>query len=91
MKGLAGKVAIVPARQRSDVERWLQAARRGAEVMVADIADPGAGFGEGVAFQSCDLRDDAQIAALVTATKERFGRIDFLVNVACTYLDNGAA
>jgi NAD(P)-dependent dehydrogenase (short-subunit alcohol dehydrogenase family) len=27
----------------------------------------------------------------VQATKDRFGRIDFLVNVACSYLDNGAA
>jgi NAD(P)-dependent dehydrogenase (short-subunit alcohol dehydrogenase family) len=43
-----------------------------------------------VAFQPCDLRDDAQIAALVAATKAKFGRIDFLVNVACSYLDNGA-
>jgi NAD(P)-dependent dehydrogenase (short-subunit alcohol dehydrogenase family) len=62
----------------------------GTSVMVADIAD-GGGFAEGVAFQRCDLRDDAQIAALVQATKDRFGRIDFLVNVACSYLDNGAA
>jgi NAD(P)-dependent dehydrogenase (short-subunit alcohol dehydrogenase family) len=27
----------------------------------------------------------------VAETTRRFGRIDFLVNVACTYLDNGAA
>ena len=92
MKGLAGKVAIVPG-GATKIGRAVVAGFRaaGAEVMVADIADPGAGFGEGVAFQSCDLRDDAQIAALVAATKERFGRIDILVNVACTYLDNGAA
>lgn len=91
MKGLAGKVAIVPG-GATKIGRAVVAGFRaaGAEVMVADIADPGTGFGEGVAFQSCDLRDDAQIAALVAATKEQFGRIDFLVNVACTYLDNGA-
>lgn len=91
MKGLAGKVAIVPGGVtkigRAVVDGFRAA---GAEVMVADIA-PGEGFSPGVAFQNCDLRDDAQIAALVAATKERFGRIDFLVNVACTYLDNGAA
>jgi NAD(P)-dependent dehydrogenase (short-subunit alcohol dehydrogenase family) len=58
--------------------------------MVADIAE-GTDFGADVAFQRCDLRDDGQIAALVQAAKDRFGRIDFLVNVACSYLDNGGA
>ena len=90
MKGLAGKVAIVPGGVTKIGRAVVDAFRAaGAEVMVADIA-PGEGFAPGVAFQTCDLRDDAQIAALVAATKDRFGRIDFLVNVACTYLDNGA-
>lgn len=91
MRGLSGKVAIIPGGctkiGRAVVDAFTAA---GAKVMVADIA-PGEGFGEGVAYQTCDLRDDAQIAALVTATKKKFGRIDFLVNVACSYLDNGAA
>ena len=91
MRGLAGKVAIVPGGctkiGRAVVDAFVAA---GVKVMVADIA-PGEGFADGVAFQTCDLRDDAQIAALVQATKDRFGRIDFLVNVACSYLDNGAA
>ena len=92
MKGLAGKVAIVPGGVtkigRAVVEGFVAA---GARVMVADIAEPAGALPDGAAFTRCDLRDDAQIAALVAATKERFGRIDFLVNVACTYLDNGAA
>lgn len=91
MRGLSGKVAIVPGGctkiGRTVVDAFVAA---GVKVMVADIA-PGDGFADGVAFQTCDLRDDAQIAALVQATKDRFGRIDFLVNVACSYLDNGAA
>lgn len=91
MRGLGGKVAIVPGGStkigRAVVDAFVA---EGTSVMVADIAD-GEGFAEGVAFQRCDLRDDAQIAALVQATKDRFGRIDFLVNVACSYLDNGAA
>lgn len=91
MRGLSGKVAIVPGGctkiGRAVVDAFVAA---GVKVMVADIA-PGEGFADGVAFQTCDLRDDAQIAALVQATKDRFGRIDFLVNVACSYLDNGAA
>jgi NAD(P)-dependent dehydrogenase (short-subunit alcohol dehydrogenase family) len=44
-----------------------------------------------VAFHATDLTDDAQINACVTRTVERFGGIDFLVNVACTYVDQGLA
>ncbi|MCC7319883.1 MAG: SDR family oxidoreductase [Rubellimicrobium sp.] len=91
MRGLAGKVAIVPGGctkiGRAVVDALVAA---GTRVMVADIAE-GSGFAEGVGFMTCDLRDDDQIKALVEATKKRFGRIDFLVNVACSYLDNGAA
>lgn len=83
MRRLAGKVAIVPGGctkiGRAVVDAFVAA---GARVMVADIA-PGGGFATGVEFQTCDLRDDCQIPALVVATGERFGRIDFLVNVAC--------
>lgn len=90
MRGLAGKVAIVPGGS-TKIGQAIVAAFRAADVrvMVADITpSPEAA---GVAFQPCDLRDDAQIAALVAATKTKFGRIDFLVNVACSYLDNGLA
>jgi len=90
MRGLLDKVAIVPGGctkiGRAVVDAFVAA---GTKVMVADIAE-GGGFGDGVGFQTCDLRDDGQIAALVQATKDRFGRIDFLVNVACSYLDKGA-
>lgn len=92
MRGLAGKVAIVPGGVtkigQAVVTGFVEA---GVKAMVADIAEPKGLLPEGAAFMKCDLRDDAQIAALVAATKDRFGRIDFLVNVACTYLDNGAA
>lgn len=89
MRGLSGKVAIVPGGATKIGQAVVAAFRAaGVRVMVADIAP--AAEAEGVAFQPCDLRDDAQIAALVAATKAKFGRIDFLVNVACSYLDNGA-
>ena len=66
-------------------------AEAGVKVMVADIAEAPSGMlSDSVAFQRCDLRSDAEIAALVKATKKRFGRVDFLVNVACSYLDKGA-
>ncbi len=91
MKGIAGKVAIVPGGAtkigRAVVQAFVEA---GAKVMVADIADPGE-LPPGAAFTRTDVTDDSQIAALVAGTVAAFGRIDFLVNVACTYLDNGAA
>ncbi|MEJ2625349.1 MAG: SDR family oxidoreductase, partial [Pseudolabrys sp.] len=63
----------------------------GTKVMVADInEEAGAALaGDGVTFKATDLREDDQIAALVEATKVEFGRVNFLVNVACSYLDNG--
>ena len=94
MRGLDGKVAIVPGGATKIGQAVVAAFRKaGTRVMVADInAEAGAALaGDGVAFRATDLRDDAQIADLVKATKETFGRIDFLVNVACTYVDNGAA
>ena len=91
MRGLSGKVAIVPGGCTKIGHAVVDAfVASGARVMVADIAE-GGGFAEGIAYQRCDLRQDTDIAALVKATKDRFGRIDFLVNVACSYLDNGAA
>ncbi len=93
MRGLDGKVAIVPGGATKIGQAVVAAFRaHGVQVMVADInAEAGKAMeAEGVAFQECNLREDDQIAALVSATKDRFGRIDFLVNVACSYLDNGA-
>lgn len=93
MRGLDGKVAIVPGGATKIGQAIVEAFRAaGVKVMVADInAEAGAAMaGEGVAFTACDLRKDADIAALVKVTKKTFGRIDFLVNVACSYLDNGA-
>lgn len=91
MRGLQGKVAIVPGGAtkigRAVVDAFVAA---GVRVMVADIADPGP-LPDGAAFTRCDLRSDADISALVAGTREKWGRIDFLVNVACSYLDNGAA
>ena len=85
MRGLQGKVAIVPGGATKIGQAVVQAFQdAGVRVMVADIAtDAGKGMvRDGVAFQACDLRSDADIAALVAETKKQFGRIDFLVNVA---------
>lgn len=93
MRGLKDRVAIVPGGATKIGAAVVAAFRAaGTRVVVADIneATGRAMERDGVAFIHCDLRDDASIAALVEGTVKRFGRIDFLVNVACSYLDNGA-
>jgi hypothetical protein len=94
MRGLQGKVAIVPGGATKIGQAVVRAfAEAGVRVMIADINEEAGRTmeAEGVAFQRCDVRSDDDIAALVAATKAKWGRIDFLVNVACTYLDNGVA
>lgn len=93
MRGLDGKVAIVPGASTKIGQAVVRALRAaGVRVMAADIdvANGKALETDGVIFKETDIRHDDQIEALVAATKEAFGQIDFLVNVACTYLDNGA-
>jgi NAD(P)-dependent dehydrogenase (short-subunit alcohol dehydrogenase family) len=68
----------------------------GAAVAVADVDEEGGRslaeeLGERVLFVPTDLRDDAQVAAFVGAVVERFGGVDVLVNLACSYLDEGFA
>jgi hypothetical protein len=68
----------------------------GASVAIADIDEESGravadALGERVLFQTTDIRDDAQIERLVQAAAERFGGIDILVNLACSYVDEGFA
>jgi NAD(P)-dependent dehydrogenase (short-subunit alcohol dehydrogenase family) len=68
----------------------------GAQVAVADIDEEGGRslaeeLGERVLFVPTDIRDDALVDAFVDATIDRFGGIDVLVNLACSYLDDGLA
>ena len=63
---------------------------------VADIDEVGGQriadeLGEAVVFSETDIRDDAQIERLVSETVQRFGGIDILVNLACSYVDDGPA
>ena len=92
MRGLDGKVAIVPGGATKIGVAVVDAFREhGVKVLIADInSEAGQRLErEGVAFITADLRSDDDIARMVAAAKENFGRIDFLVNVAATYLDNG--
>ena len=76
------------------VVRALHAA--GARVMVADIDVAGgaaiaAELGDGVIFRATDITSDGELATLATEVAHRHGGIDVLVNLACTYLDDGFA
>ncbi|BAP45056.1 short chain dehydrogenase [Pseudomonas sp. StFLB209] len=68
----------------------------GARVVLLDI-DAGAGeraaelLGEGGAFVALDITDDAALARATADIRERFGTVDLLINLACTYLDDGFA
>jgi len=63
------------------------AVREGAKVVVADIRgdaaqNVAAALGEQAYAVTCNVADDVQLAHVVTATVDRFGRIDGLVNNA---------
>jgi NAD(P)-dependent dehydrogenase (short-subunit alcohol dehydrogenase family) len=94
MDGLKGKVAIVTGGATligASVVRAFQ--REGTKVVIADInAKDGqalaAKLGSDVLFVATDLADDQQIAACVEKTVTAFGGVDFLVNLACVYVDD---
>jgi len=94
---LDGRTAIITGGATlmgEGVVRALQLA--GARVVIADIdVDGGTAVadraGEGVSFSSTDITDDAALDALAADVAARHGGIDVLVNLACTYLDDGFA
>lgn len=96
MKGLEGKTAIISGGATLIGERCAAVlAGYGVNVAIADINAEAGGrvadaIGSKASFIRTDITNDADIAALVAATVKQHGRLDFLVNVACTYLDNGA-
>jgi NAD(P)-dependent dehydrogenase (short-subunit alcohol dehydrogenase family) len=97
MRGLEGATAIVTGGSTLIGRAVVRAlAARGARVAIADIdAGPGQALadelGAAVFFSQTDIRDDAAIAAFVAATVDRFGGVDLLVNLACSYVDDGPA
>ena len=97
MNGLAGKTAIVTGGSTligQAVVRELHG--HGMSVAIADIDDaPGAALaaelGDRALFLHTDITQDAEITACVDAVADGFGGIDALVNLACSYLDEGFA
>ena len=97
MNELAGKNCIVSGGATLigvEVARALM--NKGAKVVLADInvSDGEAAareLGDGAIFIETDVTDDASIDRCVAKVGAELGGIDVLVNVACTYLDNGLA
>jgi len=95
MRSLTNKTAIVTGGATligAGVVRAFHEA--GTRVMVADIdAEKGQALaenlGSGVFFRPTDITDDVQINACVAETAKRFGGVNFLVNLACSYIDDG--
>ena len=94
MRGLTGRTAIVSGGATLIGQAVAETLiGYGARVVIADINEPdGQAAAErlGALFVRTDITSDSDVAALVETTVARTGRVDFLVNVACTYLDNGA-
>ncbi|MBL3698765.1 SDR family oxidoreductase [Leucobacter luti] len=92
MPSLTGKVALVTGGATKIGRGVIDVLRQdGATVVAADIDRAGlAQLDAGVDARECDITDDAQLDALVAGVIERHGRLDVLVNLAASYLDNGA-
>jgi NAD(P)-dependent dehydrogenase (short-subunit alcohol dehydrogenase family) len=96
MSALKGRTAIVTGGATKVGQGVVTALRdAGAVVVVADIDPDGAslagGLGEGVHYSHTDITDDAAVDRLVSGTAARYGSLDILVNLACTYKDDGGA
>ncbi len=94
MRGLKDKVAIITGGSTL-IGAWVAKAFKdaGTRVMIADINPSGREIAlalePNVDFCATDLTQDAQIAACVDRTVQTFGGVDFLINVACSYVDAG--
>jgi len=93
MEGIKNKVAIVTGgatKIGAAVVRAFQ--REGAKVVIADVDRSGEQIASSatsdILFVQTDLADDAQIAKCVERTVSTFGGIDFLINLACVYVDD---
>ena len=95
MKGLKDKVAIVTGGAASIGEAVSRAMHaNGVKVVIAArSADVGNALatelGDGAVFCRADIGKDEDVKALVAETVEQFGGIDFIVNVAAVYDDDG--
>jgi NAD(P)-dependent dehydrogenase (short-subunit alcohol dehydrogenase family) len=93
--GLEGRSAIVTGGATIIGQGVVRAfVGAGARVAVADIDATGGSrladeLGDAVAFIETDIRSDADCGRCAEETARRHGRLDFLVNLAATYVDEG--
>ena len=94
MNGLKGKVSIVTGGATLIGAAVVRAFHReGTKVVIADIDAKGGqavadALGKDVLFVQTDLANDDQIGGCVERAVATFGGIDFLVNLACVYIDD---
>jgi len=95
MDRLAGKTAIVTGAGNGIGQSMAMAmAAEGAAVLVADrdpdcgqqVADSILALGGRAAFQLTDVANSADVAQMVAAAVERWGRVDILVNNAAVFM-----
>ncbi|PHR59996.1 MAG: short-chain dehydrogenase [Robiginitomaculum sp.] len=97
MKNLAGKVAIITGGAASiGAAITTKLHEEGVSVVIAArSADKGEAIakrlGKNALYVQTDITDDAQLDALIAATLQKFGKLDIVVNNACSYGDDGAA
>ena len=96
MRGLKDKVAIVTGGAASIgkaiVEAFHAAGARGI-VVGARSRENGTALARNlaprVAYEECDITRDADLDRLIARATKEFGQLNFIVNNACSYLDNG--
>jgi len=95
MTSMTGKVAIATGGATLLGQAIVRGfVREGAKVVIADI-DAANGqaladeLGDGATFVTTDITSDASIDACIETATKLFGGVDYLVNMASTYLDNG--
>ena len=94
MKGLNNKVAIVTGgatKIGATVAKVLS--DYGVKVTIFDIdkenGEKVAQSNSNIDFQSVDITDDQQLKQGIDRVAQKYGQLDFLVNLAATYLDEG--
>ncbi|MFW0774342.1 SDR family oxidoreductase [Paenarthrobacter nitroguajacolicus] len=96
MSALQGRTAIVTGGATKVGQGVVTSLRdAGATVVVADIDPDGASLtaalGERITYSHTDITDDDAVDRMVSETVAAHGSLDILVNLACTYKDDGAA